>query len=231
MPAFNWEKEAETQWDDRAHFWNKHSTGMWDSGSRKNIIPFIQKHLNEMSSILDIGCGDGYGSYKLLQSGYNVTGMDLSSEMIQRAKVRVPANEINFLQGNVMNLPFKDQHFDGVMAINILEWTEIPAKALSELKRVVKMDGLLCIGLLGPTAGPRTNSYPRVYGKDAICNTMMPWEFLQLASEYNLEYVDGFGVYKEDVKGKHHEGLPIELKQALSFMWVFMLRKTGEDNG
>src|SRR5699024_7074044 len=116
---------------------------------------------------------------------------------------QVPDGKINFLQGNIMNLPFEDQYFDGIMAINVLEWTEVPAKAIAELGRVVKKDGLLFVGILGPTAGPRANSYPRVYGKDAICNTMMPWEFKQLASDYNLTCADGFGVYKEGVKKSH----------------------------
>ncbi|MEN1968415.1 class I SAM-dependent methyltransferase [Lentibacillus sp. N15] len=206
MGQFNWEKEVETQWDDRAAFWNKRSMNMWDNGS-----------------------GDGYGSYKLRQSGFDVTGMDLSGEMIRRANEWTNDDQIHFLQGNVTNLPFTDQRFDGVMAINILEWTETPAIALNELQRVVMPNGLLFIGVLGPTAGPRANSFPRLYGKPAICNTMMPWEFQRLAMEHELEYVDGFGVWKQGVNEAHLHGLPLELKQALSFMWIFMLRRTGEE--
>ncbi|WP_164670923.1 class I SAM-dependent methyltransferase [Virgibacillus doumboii] len=226
--SFNWHKEAESQWVHRAAFWNERSKNMWDSGSRKDIIPFIEKHIEKGSSILDIGCGDGYGSYKLYKSGYNVTGMDISQEMIMRAKKRVHNDEINFLQGDVGNLPFADNSMDGIMAINVLEWTEFPAQVLTELYRVLKIDGTLCIGLLGPTAGPRANSYPRLRGEKAICNTMMPWEFQQLAGESNFQYVDGFGVYKDGVTESHYKNLDFDLKQALSFMWIFMMRKAGE---
>lgn len=226
--SFNWRKEAEAQWDNRAAFWNERSKNMWDNGSRKDIVPFIEKHLEKGSKILDIGCGDGYGSYKLHQLGYDVTGMDLSNEMISRAKQRLHKEEIKFMQGDVGELPFAANSSDGIMAINVLEWTEFPENALVELHRVLKKDGLLCIGVLGPTAGPRTNSYPRLKGEEAICNTMMPWEFQKLASENNLQYVDGFGVYKEGVKEQHYKNLPLDLKQALTFLWVFMLRKVGE---
>lgn len=226
--SFNWRKEAEAQWDNRAAFWNERSKNMWDNGSRKDIVPFIEKHLEKGSKILDIGCGDGYGSYKLHQLGYDVTGMDLSTEMISRAKQRLHKEEIKFMQGDVGELPFAANSSDGIMAINVLEWTEFPENALVELHRVLKKDGLLCIGVLGPTAGPRTNSYPRLKGEEAICNTMMPWEFQKLASENNLQYVDGFGVYKEGVKEQHYKNLPLDLKQALTFLWVFMLRKVGE---
>ncbi|SEQ76216.1 Methyltransferase domain-containing protein [Virgibacillus subterraneus] len=226
--SFNWQKEAEVQWDNRAAFWNERSTNMWDNGSRKDIVPFIKKHLDEGSTIIDIGCGDGYGSYKLHKLGYNVVGMDLSTEMIARAKQRLNKEEIKFMQGDAGELSFNANSCEGIMAINVLEWTEFPEKAVREFHRVLKKDGLLCVGILGPTAGPRTNSYPRLQGEKAICNTMMPWEFQKLASENNLQYVDGFGVFKEEVKEHHYKDLTLELKQALTFLWVFMLRKVGE---
>lgn len=228
MTAFNWNKEAELQWDNRAQFWNERSVNMWDNGSRKNIIPFVEKHMNKGSKVYDIGCGDGYGSYKLDKAGYDVVGMDLSSEMINRAKKRTVDDKISFIQGDVTDLPFADNSCDGIMSINVLEWTEVPADALKQLSRVLKKDGLLCVGILGPTAGPRSHSYPRVYGEKAIANTMMPWEFEKLAVENNFAYVAGFGVYRDKVKAQNYEGLPRELKQGLTFMWVFMLRKEGE---
>lgn len=226
--SFDWHKEAETQWDRRAAFWNERSENMWNGGSRKSIIPFIEKHIDKGSSVLDIGCGDGYGSYKLYKSGYKVTGMDISTEMITWAKKRIHMDELNFLQGDVGNLPFGNNSMDGMMAINVLEWTEFPATVLKELYRVLKTDGLVCVGILGPTAGPRSNSYPRLHTEKAICNTMMPWEFQQLAVENNFKLVDSFGVYKDGVTENHYKNLELELKQALSFMWIFMLRKVGE---
>lgn len=229
MTLFNWEKKTEAMWDTHADSWSKRSKSMWDGGSRKAIVPYIERHVPKGQHILDIGCGDGYGSYKLHRAGFHVTGLDLSGEMIARAKERVTDGTISFLQGNVMDLPFTAQSFDGLMAINVLEWTETPAVAIKELQRVVRTDGLLFIGILGPTAGPRANSYPRLYGDASICNTMMPWEFGKLAAEHHLEYVDGFGVYKDKVNKSHYQDLPLPLQQSLAFMWVFMLRKTGEE--
>ncbi|MFC4559948.1 class I SAM-dependent methyltransferase [Virgibacillus kekensis] len=229
--SFNWQKEAEAQWNSRAGFWNERSMSMWDNGSRKDIIPFIGNHLESGSRILDIGCGDGYGSWKLHHAGYHVTGIDLSEEMIRRAKERVHNDEISFLQGDAGKLPFNNQSTEAIMAINVLEWTEDPAATIREFHRVLKDGGVLFAGILGPTAGPRMNSYPRLKGEKVICNTMMPWEFQPLADETGLKYKDGFGVYKEDIQTQHQHGLPLELKQALTFMWVFKFVKEGEDNG
>ena len=124
-----------------------------------------------------------------------------------------------------MKLPLSSESVEGVMVINALEWTEHPRLALKELYRVVKPGGYACVGILGPTAQPRTNSYQRLYGEDVICNTMMPWEFEQLAKENGWEVIDGEGVYKRNVTDKLIGQLPNELKQALTFLWLFMLKK------
>ncbi|MFD2210631.1 hypothetical protein ACFSMW_13055 [Virgibacillus halophilus] len=103
-------------------------------------------------------------------------------------------------------------------------------EVLQEWIRILKAGGLLFVGLLGPTAGPRSNSYPRLQGKDALCHTMIPWEFAKMAEELGMVTIDEFGVYKKEVTQQHYTSLPVPLKQALSFMWVFCLRKSGETN-
>src|SRR5690625_2293365 len=126
------------------------------------------------------------------------------------------------------DLPLENSTADGILAINVLEWTETPFTGLSELKRILVTNGLLCIGILGPTAGPRANSYPRVYGEKVILNTMMPWEFSQLAAENGFKLIDHFGVFKKEVNKQEISHLPLKLQQALSFMWVFLMKKTEE---
>ena len=225
MDSFDWHQEAKERWDERADFWNQSSQQMWEQGSRKTIIPFISTHIPKGAYLADLGCGDGYGSIKLNQAGYRVIGIDLSREMIEKAKTKERNEHVSFKQGDLTNLPFSNETFSGLMAINSIEWTEQPLIALNEMKRVLKTGHLLCIGILGPTAAPRSNSYRRLYGEEVICNTMMPWEFEQLATENGWEVVDGCGVYKRGVREEMIAHYPTELKQSLSFMWLFMLRK------
>ncbi|WP_226585329.1 class I SAM-dependent methyltransferase [Halobacillus litoralis] len=221
---FDWHKEAEKQWNDRAEMWNSKSREMWDKGSRSTIIPFLKKHINQ-GRIADLGCGDGYGSYRLYQEGFEVKGVDLSSDMVARANKRVSNERISFVQGDLTNLPFERETFDAAIAINSLEWTEVPLKGLEEMKRVLKPGGKLCIGLLGPTAMPRVNSYRRLYGEEVICNTMMPWELRKMAEETGWSCIEGQGVYKQGVEEDLLQSLNEELKQALTFMWVFIFEK------
>ncbi len=221
---FNWHKAVEERWDSNVSFWNEKSRNMWESGSRSSIVPFVEKYFKNGGKIADIGCGDGYGSYKLHNAGLQVVGVDISPKMIEKAK-EVEGEGLTFTVGDLARLPFESDSLDGVVAINSIEWTENPKQALEEIQRVIKPGGYLCLGLLGPTAGPRQNSYRRLYGEEVICNTMMPWEFENLSKEIGWNVVDGHGVYKEEAKGLPVEQLPTQLKQALTFMWVFMLEK------
>ncbi|MCA0972573.1 class I SAM-dependent methyltransferase [Halobacillus litoralis] len=225
MDSFNWHLEAERKWDTMAESWYERSQTMWDEGSRKTIIPFLRSYIEKGASVADLGCGDGYGSYKLFQEGYDVTGLDLSKDMIDRANARISEDGLRFVQGDLTKLPFEAETFDGIMAINSLEWTEIPYEGLEEMKRILKPGGRACIGLLGPTAMPRTNSFRRVYGEAVVCNTMMPWELRRMAEETGWSYIGGEGVYKRGVSEELARSLDEELNQALTFMWLFMFEK------
>jgi ubiquinone/menaquinone biosynthesis C-methylase UbiE len=225
LNAFQWHQEAEKQWNEKAVEWSQNSKNMWENGSRKTIVPFIKQYVEKSSAILDAGCGDGYGAYLLAKAGYDVTGVDISSEMIENAKRKTSGLNLSFYKADIREIPADQESFQCVMAINSFEWTEIPVQALLEMRRVLKTGGLLCAGILGPTAFPRINSYRRLYGEEVICNTMMPWEFEKLALENGFKLVDEHGVYKKGVKEEDVEHLPKELRQSLTFMWVFMLQK------
>lgn len=223
--AFDWKKVVTNTWDNNAEDWDQRSEKMWEQGSRKTILPFVQSHFEIKQHVLDVGCGSGYGSLKLQQAGYDVTGVDISEEMIRLAKQKRSNENIRFQQADINDLPFADATFDAMLSINVIEWTKVPEVALNEMTRVLKSGGLLCVGVLGATAGPRQHSYPRVYGKDVMQNTMMPWEFVRLAKEKGYELVAEQGVWKKEMDNVDPETLPTIMQQAVSFMWLFMLQK------
>src|SRR5699024_4060828 len=145
--------------------WDKRGINMWDNGSRKDIIPFFNTYVEQATSVLDIGCGSGYGTYKLKELAYEVTGIDISEKMVQLAKNHL-GNDVPLYVVSVADLPFNDEAFDHALLINVIEWTEHTIDALSEIKRILKQGGMLCAGILGATSGPRQNSYARLYNED-----------------------------------------------------------------
>lgn len=227
MKVFQWHEQARQKWDEMSDYWHQNSQLMWETGSRKTVLPLFSRFVpaNPSSLILDAGCGDGYGSYKLYQSGYRVIGADISERMIRKAKERVENEGLDFIQGDLGQLPFASKTFSAILSINAIEWTESPLQTLNELRRVVKTDGILCLGILGPTAAPRKNSYARLYEEKVVCHTIMPWECERLCKENGWEILHGEGVYKEGVTDDMVSRLSIELRQALSFLWLFIMKK------
>ncbi|WP_163100929.1 class I SAM-dependent methyltransferase [Peribacillus alkalitolerans] len=223
----NWHIEAEKQWDQFAAEWSSNSKDMWENGSRKKILPFFLSHLKEGSYIADLGCGDGYGTLGLARHGMKAIGLDLSKEMVDTASDRAKGFKgVQFIQGDLSQLPFESDSLDGTMAINSLEWTENPLHSLNEIRRIVKTDGVACFGILGPTAAPRqAHSYKRLYGEQIIMNSMMPWEFARLAEENGWKLIDDKGVEKREAKLEQLVHLPKEIQQAVCFMWLFILKK------
>lgn len=93
--------------------------------------------------VSDIGCGSGHIGYFLQQQGLMVQGIDLSAEMVQEARRRCP--EIEFRQGDMMNLDYNDNYLAGIVAfyaIVHLSLSEVD-QALREFKRVIRPGGYL----------------------------------------------------------------------------------------
>lgn len=224
MADVSWQEEAKSQWNARAGGWQAKSADMWENGSRKGVCPFFANYVPKRSLIADLGCGDGYGSRKLNQTGYEVIGIDLSNKMVEFAK-KFETERLTFKQGDLANLPFKNGELDAVIAINSLEWTEDPCRVLKEIKRVLKSSGKFCAAILGPTAGPRENSYSRLSGQPVIMNTMMPWEFTKLAQENGFKLIDEQYIYKDSIAKAAVQSFPAELKQALTFFTLFMMER------
>ena len=147
MSQYKWNEEAEKQWNERSSGWNSKSMEMWNAGSRKDIAPFFAKYVKANRTVCDLGCGDGVGSLKLTELGYSVVGIDVSEEMTDKAKQLNSGNTAQFLKGDISSLPFENDSFDAILAINSLEWTEHPLHVMKEIQRIVKPGGNACIGI------------------------------------------------------------------------------------
>lgn len=87
--------------------------------------------------VLDIGCGTGNHLLFFNTLGLDITGLDASPYMIDRAKARL-GPRCTFKQGMAEDLPFDDNEFDLAVMINTLEFLESPLEALREAGRVAR---------------------------------------------------------------------------------------------
>jgi ubiquinone/menaquinone biosynthesis C-methylase UbiE len=100
---------------------------------------------------LDAACGTGRYSRYMSERGHRVSAVDVSQEMLERARSKAP--EVEFKSGSLEALPFADHTFDLVMCG--LALTHLPeiSRAISEMARVLKIGGTAVIADHHPMAG------------------------------------------------------------------------------
>lgn len=127
------------------------SADHYDQGIKKNIFQKfwhfrrfteVLKKIREVNGpVLDVGCHSGTFTKKIIDKLKNkqIYGIDISHQAIALAQKRIPYG--HFEVADAVALPFKDNFFEAVFCLEVLEHVDDPKKVLSEIKRVLKKDG------------------------------------------------------------------------------------------
>lgn len=98
-------------------------------------------------SVLDVGCGAGYGTYFLSNHAKKVIGIDISKEAIEYCNRTYTAENLNFVQTFGRSFPFEEASFDTCISLQVIEHIN-PREVkhwLSEIKKVMKNKGTLIV--------------------------------------------------------------------------------------
>src|SRR5690554_3332591 len=107
---------------------------------------FIEKELqyNKALKIIDVGCGTGRHAIELSKRGYTVTGIDLSASQLAKAREKAKQQDlqIDFLQHDARNLPFKQQFDVALMLCEggfpLMETDEMNYEILKNISQALK---------------------------------------------------------------------------------------------
>ncbi|MDI6697486.1 MAG: class I SAM-dependent methyltransferase [Candidatus Saccharicenans sp.] len=110
---------------------------------------FIEKEINfdKNLKILDVGCGTGRHAIELARRGYSVTGIDISEAMLQRAREKAmeAGVQVDFLQADARNLPFKNLFDAAIMlcegGFSLMETDEMNYEILKSVTAALKPRG------------------------------------------------------------------------------------------
>jgi len=105
-------------------------------------VPWIIEQIGENKTVLDIGCGAGILTNALALAGHKVHGIDVSPKSLEIAAQYDKTGQVTYTTANAYCLPYPDQTFDVVCAMDVLEHVEEPELLISEASRVLKPDGL-----------------------------------------------------------------------------------------
>lgn len=114
----------------------------------RECYPFVLNAISniQFSNVLDLGCGTGVILKELRHknSAVELFGLDLSENMIAQATRRL-GTTAKLTVGDAENLPYFDNTFDLVCCVESFHHYPNPKKALSEINRVLKKDGLFLL--------------------------------------------------------------------------------------
>ncbi len=150
-------KDANTEtWD---HYWKR--TPIYDDIMdvlRKlmniQLRSYLQKKLPAAALTLEPGGGSAYVSAMLAEKGFQAHALDYASAPLILAQKQLQS-KATLIQGDLFNMPLKDESFDLTFNNSTLEHFKNPLDALKEMVRVTKKGGLVFVGVpftYGPLA-------------------------------------------------------------------------------
>lgn len=119
---------------------------------RESLILGLMRHgLKRGSVVLDAGCGSGSLLFKMADFGYTVHGIEQSREYVEFLRKRLKANgalnAAHVKQGSVVEIPYPDRSFDGLVSGEVLEHVMDDTKAILEFYRVLRPGGVCVISV------------------------------------------------------------------------------------
>jgi ubiquinone/menaquinone biosynthesis C-methylase UbiE/DNA-binding transcriptional ArsR family regulator len=104
----------------------------------------IEKLLPQNLTVADIGCGTGSLTFELARFAGKVIGVDLSKEMLRRARAVAKEREVDnveFRQGDALKLPLDCRSVDAAFCVMVLHFLPDPQRAIADLCRITRPGG------------------------------------------------------------------------------------------
>ena len=141
------------------NFWDKNA-GRYNRFMRKDRAAYEEiyeliRPIVRHKTVLELATGTGLIAKHIVNAAALVEATDASAEMIAEAKRDNHSAKLHFSAQDMFHLPYANQSFDVVIVSNALHIVPQPEKALAEIRRVLKDDGVL----IAPTFTHAGNSF------------------------------------------------------------------------
>ena len=141
------------------NFWDKNA-GRYDRFMRKDRAAYEEMYaliwpVVKAKTVLELATGTGLIAKSIVNAAAHIEATDASAEMIAETKRDNQSAKLHFSVQDMFFLPYADKSFDAVIVSNALHIVLQPEKALAEIHRVLKDDGVL----IAPTFTHAGNSF------------------------------------------------------------------------
>ena len=132
---------------ERKTFWDRNA-GRYDRFMRKDRAAYEEMYalirpVVKAKTVLELATGTGLIAKHIVNAAAHIEATDASAEMILEAKRDNQSAKLHFSVQDMFRLPYADKSFDVVIVSNALHIIPQPEKALAEIRRVLKDDGVL----------------------------------------------------------------------------------------
>ncbi len=129
------------------NFWNRNAK-RYDRFMRKDRAAYeklyeLIRPVVKARTVLELAAGTGLIAKNIVRAASHIEVTDASEEMIAEAKRNNRSAKLHFSVQDMFCLPYADKSFDVVIVSNALHIVPQPEKALAEIRRVLKDDGVL----------------------------------------------------------------------------------------
>ena len=141
------------------NFWDRNA-GLYDRFMRKDgaayeVMYEMIRPVVRHKTVLELATGTGLIAKHIVNAAAHIEATDASAQMIAEAKRDNCSVKLHFSVQDMFRLPYAGESFDVVIVSNALHIVPQPEKALAEIKRVLKDDGVL----IAPTFTHAGNSF------------------------------------------------------------------------
>ena len=141
------------------NFWDRNA-GRYDRFMRKDRAAYetmygLNRPVVKGKTLLELATCTGLIAKNIVNAATHIEASDTSAEMIREAKRRNHSAKLYFSVQDMFCLPYADESFDVVIVSNALHIVPQPEKALAEIHRVLRDDGVL----IAPTFTHAENSF------------------------------------------------------------------------
>ncbi|MCB0715754.1 MAG: class I SAM-dependent methyltransferase [Chitinophagaceae bacterium] len=120
--------------------------------------------------ILDIACGEGFGSHLIAEKAAQVWGIDIHEPTIQNANKKYKKPNLHFLTGDITSIPLDKLQFDIILCFETIEHIEQHEQAIRECKRVLTAEGVLIISTPDKLHYSQQTNYKNPFHKKELSN-------------------------------------------------------------
>jgi len=148
------------------------------------LVRHAEVHAGER--VLDVASGTGNTALAAARRDAVVTASDLVPANLERAASRaeVEGLRLRFEVGDAQDLPFEDASFDSALMDNVLEHIADPAALMLELRRVLRPEGLLLIGVPGVLGWDSDSDHKVRYDEASLGATLNSHDFVPIEVFY-----------------------------------------------